>query len=329
MMTPHPRVLDAADRMARRIAELARAQGRRLELDPVRILDRSDVLPLDRPGRISPNGSCRLIAARAGWIAVNLPRPEDRDLVAAWTETDPSLDPWSAIAGAARTEPAVELVARGADLGLAVARLGEVERGRLQPLRASGSPRDLMPARLRVVDLSALWAGPLCGAILAALGHEVLKIESIDRPDPVRTATPALDRRLNGGKSRRAIRFERATLETLMIEADIIISSARPRAFDDLGLPPEYLFGRRPGLIWIAITGHGWTDPSRLRAGFGDDCAVAGGLVGHDEDGPVFAGDAVADPLTGLAAAIAALEAIGAGGGVFLDLALAEVSASV
>ena len=48
---------------------------------------------------------------------------------------------------------------------------------------------------------------------------------------------------------------------------------------------------------------------------FGDDAAVAGGLVGTGADGPVFCGDAIADPLTGLEAASAVAESLGRGGG--------------
>lgn len=83
----------------------------------------------------------------------------------------------------------------------------------------------------------------------------------------------------------------------------------------------------RPGLVWIAITGHGWTGPGAQRAGFGDDAAVAGGLVDWAGDEPRFAGDALADPLTGLAAALADLDAMQRGGGVLVDVSLAVTAA--
>ncbi len=60
------------------------------------------------------------------------------------------------------------------------------------------------------------------------------------------------------------------------------------------------------------------------RVAFGDDAAVAGGLVGP---GVVFIGDAIADPLTGLAATKAVLDALGRGGGETIEIALAEVAA--
>jgi hypothetical protein len=63
---------------------------------------------------------------------------------------------------------------------------------------------------------------------------------------------------------------------------------------------------------------------------FGDDAAAAGGLVAWTATGPVFAGDALADPLTGLAAAAAARgPRVGAGRRWLVDLALAAVAAWV
>jgi crotonobetainyl-CoA:carnitine CoA-transferase CaiB-like acyl-CoA transferase len=61
---------------------------------------------------------------------------------------------------------------------------------------------------------------------------------------------------------------------------------------------------------------------------FGDDAAVAGGLVGFDATGPVFRGDAIADPLTGLEAATAVLAALRRGGGELIEIGLAQVAAT-
>ena len=61
----------------------------------------------------------------------------------------------------------------------------------------------------------------------------------------------------------------------------------------------------RAGRVWLRITGYGTEAGSAERVAFGDDAAVAGGLVGYDGAGPVFVGDAIADPLTGLEAAAA------------------------
>ena len=95
-----------------------------------------------------------------------------------------------------------------------------------------------------------------------------------------------------------------------------------------LGLDEERLFSLNPGLLWIAITAHGWRGEGAMRIGFGDDCAAAGGLVRREGAAPLFLGDALADPLTGLTAATWALEAIAAGRSGLLDVALAQTAAS-
>jgi hypothetical protein len=62
---------------------------------------------------------------------------------------------------------------------------------------------------------------------------------------------------------------------------------------------------------------------------WGDDAAVAGGLVADDQGRPAFLGDAVADPVTGMAAAAAVFDAVAKGGGVLLDVAMAGCAAAV
>ena len=61
---------------------------------------------------------------------------------------------------------------------------------------------------------------------------------------------------------------------------------------------------------------------------FGDDAAVSGGLVGGADDDPVFCGDAIADPLTGLHAAVAVTESLRSGGGELIELSMAAVAAT-
>jgi hypothetical protein len=77
----------------------------------------------------------------------------------------------------------------------------------------------------------------------------------------------------------------------------------------------------------VSITGHG-RDGDATRVAFGDDAAVAGGLVVTDAGGPWFCADAVADPLAGLAAAAACVEALASGGRRLLDVAMSTVAAS-
>jgi hypothetical protein len=319
-------------KLAAEIADLSTRLGRRIELDLPALTDRAADLPLGRPGLWSPNRACRMVRAADGWIAVNLAREADRELIPAWLGEAAVEDPWAAVLAGARHRPGRELTEGARLLGLPVAGVAEVTAANLDaPLVAAGRPAAAAGRALKVVDLSSLWAGPLCGAVLASCGAAVTKVESARRPDPSRTSTPAFFRRLNGGKAELALDFAapggRLRLREMMLGADVVITSARPRAFEQLGLPPAALFAQRPQLVWVAISGYGWTGEAADRVAFGDDAAAAGGLVGWTARGPRFLGDALADPLTGLAAAVGALRALAGGGGVIVDAALARTAA--
>jgi crotonobetainyl-CoA:carnitine CoA-transferase CaiB-like acyl-CoA transferase len=122
-------------------------------------------------------------------------------------------------------------------------------------------------------------------------------------------------------------------LRRLVDAADVVIESARPRALEHLGIHAPAVVARRPGVTWVSITGYGRRDgepESAGRVAFGDDAAVAGGLVAYDDhDAPVFCGDAIADPLTGLYAALAVLASRHIGGGHLLDVAMRAVATHV
>jgi hypothetical protein len=81
--------------------------------------------------------------------------------------------------------------------------------------------------------------------------------------------------------------------------------------------------------VWVSITSHGRSPGSALRVGFGDVAAAAGGLIARDEDGPCFLSDAVADPVTGLVGAAAALEALAAGDSWLINAAMAPMAAAL
>jgi crotonobetainyl-CoA:carnitine CoA-transferase CaiB-like acyl-CoA transferase len=185
----------------------------------------------------------------------------------------------------------------------------------------------------RVVDLSSLWAGPLCSRILTEAGAKVVKVESSTRPDASRDGDGAFFDWLHAGQEFASLPLEEpsgvADLVALLEQADVVIEGSRPRALDRLGIVPAEIVARRPGTVWLSITAYGRCGPWRDWAGFGDDAAVAGGLVDLDAAGvPSFVGDAVADPLTGLLAAAIVTDAVGRGGGVTIDVALREVARS-
>lgn len=184
-----------------------------------------------------------------------------------------------------------------------------------------------------VVDLSSLWAGPSCARLLGLGGARIRKVESTTRPDGSRAGDPDFHRWLHEGHEEVAFDFAdaagRAALVAVLHEADVVIEGSRPRAFDRLGIDPAEFVAKRPGTVWLSITGYGRCGPWRDRVAFGDDAAVAGGLVATDQDGsPAFVGDAIADPLTGVTAAALVAGAVRSGGGVHIDIALREVARS-
>lgn len=301
--------------MIERLHALLAERTARFGLTPAQLLARDAPGGLDAPGRSSANRHCRLIAAADGWIALNLAREDDRAVVPALTGEEG--DPWPSLEELARSLPAAEFCARAAELQLPVAVLAEAVPLPLAALDGTRVPR-------RVVDFSALWAGPLCAGLLARAGAEVVRVESLRRPDPTPQSSPRLDALLNGAKRRVPLDLASeaglAELYALLADADAVVTSARPAALARLGLEPA----RFPKLAWVAISAHGLTGAGASRVGFGDDCAVAGGLVRWDIGEPRFLGDALADPLTGLEAALAVL----AGGRGVIDMAMARVAAT-
>ena len=103
-----------------------------------------------------------------------------------------------------------------------------------------------------------------------------------------------------------------------------MIEGSRPAALARRRLGPDDV-APRAGRIWLRITGF---DGDSGRPAFGDDAAVAGGLVGGSTEAPVFCGDAIADPLTGLEATLAVTESLGRGGGELIEVSLAAVAAT-
>jgi hypothetical protein len=270
-----------------------------------------------------------------GHLAVSLARDEDFEAVPAWLELGdaPANAPaaWSAVADAVASGDLDELVARAALLGLPVARVGEgAERPPSSRIPLGPAPAR-EPAGVLVIDLSALWAGPLCGDLLAGAGATVIKVESLDRPDGTRRGPAAFYDLLNGRKRSVALDFNRTegvdALRALIRRADVVIEASRPRALEQLGFHADDEVRGGGPQVWVSITGYGRTD-ARNRVAFGDDAAAGGGLVVWHEGAPMFCADAVADPITGLTAANACLEALATGGRWLLDVSMAGVSAA-
>jgi hypothetical protein len=288
---------------------------------------RAGLLGLTRAGRVSTGGATRLLATRDGWCAITLSRPDDVACVPALLHADEvPADPWPMLQRWAAARPVSAIVERAGLLDIPVAALGEAAAAppRIRQMGARSSPRG--PAGLLVTDLSSMWAGPLCGHLLARAGATVVKVESLRRPDGTRAGNRAFFNWMNGEKLSYCLDLDRDAdeLRELLAVSDIVIEGSRPAALARRRLGPDDV-APRAGRIWLRINGY---DERSGRPAFGDDAAVAGGLVGSGIGGPVFVGDAIADPLTGLEATLAVVESLGRGGGEVIHVSMAAVAAT-
>ncbi|MGQ0830494.1 MAG: CoA transferase [Microthrixaceae bacterium] len=309
-------------------------------IDPLALLgERAALGGLTRQGTTSCGGATRLLRTRSGWLAVSLARPEDVEVVPAWLELDATpTDVWATVEAAVAARATDDLVARARLVGLPIGQLpasAPTAPPTLLPVRRHAVPGSALPPRairdLLVVDLGTLWAGPLCGSLLAAAGATVVKVESVGRPDGARLGPGAFFDLLNAGKRGVAVDLGRsdgiAALQRLLRAADVVIETSRPRALEQFGIDAITHLATGTTRVWATITGHGRTGEGRDRPGFGDDAAVAGGLVCWDRDRPVFCADAIADPTSGLVAAAGILDALASGGRWLLDVSMASVAA--
>jgi hypothetical protein len=326
-----------AEQLGQRILKATTELGSPVELDgPSLLAERSAHTGFSRGGHQSCNRTSELVACDDGYVSLTLNRDVDRDLLPALFETAASFgDPWEFVRRQCATVSATWLQERAQLVGLSVSVLGEHGHGdrsgrsdHASCTYLSGEPSDRkMPL---VVDLSSLWAGPLAAHVLGLAGASVVKVESADRLDGARFGSPSFYDHLHAGHQSVTLPFTakggRDHLHTLLSQADVVLTSARPRAFAQLGVDPQQFMSDHPISAWISISAFGADQPNRI--GYGDDAAVAAGVVAHDENGPMYAADAIADPLTGLTAATHVLEALQHRHRIHVDLALADVAAT-
>ena len=303
-------------------ARIASATAGSVQLDGAHLLsERAAFTGARRAGATSAGGACRLLSTADGWAAVSCARPGDPLLLGALVGADVADDPWPAVTAWVAGHTGAELADRAELLGIAA--------GPVTP--PTGTPPVPLEPRqvdgLLVVDFSALWAGPLCAHVLGLAGARVVKVETPDRPDGARRGNSEFYRLLHGGHESVVLDpsddRQRRELAALVDAADIVVEASRPRALAGFGLDAETVVAR--GGTWVSITAHG---RGSMRVGFGDDVAGSAGLLAHDAHGPVFVGDALADPLTGLTAATLALSAPADGSGVLWDVSMSAVVAA-
>ena len=282
-------------------------------------------------------GGSRLMPTRDGnWFALTLIREIDRELLPAlFGDADLDIRDPAAIAAAVLRSDGPALLETGRLLGLPVALLDEVPVSPAVEVMARG-PHRARPSGQRplVIDMSAIWAGPLAGHLLWQAGMEVVKVESPTRPDLIRRDDPATFDLINQGKASVLVDFasdvQKARLVDLIRRADVVIESSRPRALRHLGINAQALVREVPGLVWLSVTGHGASGEAANWVGIGNDCGVAGELsraLAEVTGTPGYVGDAIADPLTGVIGAREVLKALRAGEAQRIGLSMSAITA--
>jgi crotonobetainyl-CoA:carnitine CoA-transferase CaiB-like acyl-CoA transferase len=180
-------------------------------------------------------------------------------------------------------------------------------------------------AGLRVIDFTAFWAGPFVTQYLAAMGADVIKIESIQRPDGMRFQSvkpptedkwwewSALFQTVNLGKRGITLDLSRPAgvdiATRLLAVSDAAVENFSPRVMDNLGLVYEELAETNPRLIMVRMPAFGLDGPWRDRVGFAQTMEQISGmawLTGF-ADGPPIIPRGPCDPLAGLHAIFALL----------------------
>jgi hypothetical protein len=319
----------AAAAAASDLAAMTARWGRRVEVDgPALLGERAALAGLTRQGSTSVGGACRFVKAADGFAALNLPRADDVASLPALVESDIDPDDWPSVAAALAALSAATVVERASLLGLAASAVGEIESP-VSPARelSRGVARPVVHRPL-VIDMTSLWAGPLAASFLARAGARVIKVEGARRPDGARLGSAPFFDLLNHGKEMVEIDFDTAAgrdlLAALITKADLVIEGSRPRVMNRLDIDPTDVANR--GTSWLSITAHGREGRHANRVGFGDDAAVAGGLIVPGEP-PLFVADAVADPLTGVVAAAIAAKMLGADRTTVVETPLSRVAA--
>jgi hypothetical protein len=299
---------------------------------PALLGERAAHTGLQRRGTVSPGGSCRLLPALDGWLAVNLPRRYDLDALPAWLECScqSGEDPWALVRREVAAGRVDELENRAVLLDLPVARVpdagGPTTAEPVPFLLAGPAGGRGRTTRPLVVDLSSMWAGPLCANLLGLAGSRVVKVESATRPDGARSGSPSFFHLLHGGHESVVLALAatsgRKALRRLVGAADVVIDSSRPRAMEQLGIDPLEVVAS--GTTWISVTAYGRGGRWPNRIGFGDDVAVAAGLVAGRDGAPLMCGDAAADPVAGLHAAVAAAGSLLCGWSHLVDVSLRD-----
>ena len=201
---------------------------------------------------------------------------------------------------------------------------------------------------IRVLELTANWAGPLAGRHLADLGAEVIKIEAPDRPATRGGRYPGGDpfkhhynrsgyfNKMNRNKYGVTLDLQdaegRQLFLRLVAEADVVLENNSPRVMRNFDLEYPVLRQANPEIIMVSISGFGQTGPDRDYVAYGANieasCGLAAATGYADDDRPYQSTLFYADPVTAGHAAVAILAALHyrarSGRGQYIDMSLHE-----
>ena len=210
-------------------------------------------------------------------------------------------------------------------------RLGE-HNGRIEartPARVEPDGASPLPlSGLRILDLTAWWAGPAATNMLASLGAEVIHVESIQRPDGMRMAggmfisQPQWWERsaiyLGANTNKRGLTLDlsspagREVVLRLIRECDAVVENFTPRVMGNFGLDWDTLHATNPRLILVRMPAFGLSGPWRDNTGFAQTMEQMTGLAwvtGYPDDQPLIQ-RGPSDPNAGMHAAFALLVAL-------------------
>ncbi len=186
------------------------------------------------------------------------------------------------------------------------------------------------PGKMRVVDLSMGWAGPMVGYVLAAMGADVIKIESHTHFDWWRGSRPPGDdpnlaliershvfNTTNRGKRGMCLnlatpRGKELALQ-LMDHADVVVENYGAGVMEKLGLGYDVISARNPEVQMVRLPGFGSTGPEGMYLSFGNTIEGMSGLssvLGYEDGPPSMMSNAFGDPVGGLNGTVAALAAV-------------------
>ena len=206
-------------------------------------------------------------------------------------------------------------------------------------------------ADVKVLDLSTFWAGAYLTCYLGAFGAEIVKVESIQRPDGFRYSgawahegdrwyeRSAMWQGANLNK--RDITLDltsdvgRELVGRLVRDADVVVENFSPRVIEEFGLDYESLVELKPDVILVRMPGFGLQGPWRDYVGWAFNFEQTSGMsaaTGYAE-GPPCNLQGPADPIVGVHAGVALLAALEhrrrTGEGQLVEIAQIEVAASV